>query len=220
MPYFSQEYCDFFDGLEENNHRDWFHSNKKVYEKHVKGTFEFLLNDLLPRLKSLDSDINMSPKDGIFRINRDVRFSKDKTPYNTIMKAGFAKNGRKSSFAGYYLGISSSKIHVGGGAFMLPSEDLSKIRHHICNHSDEFQALVSNDSFTSKFGAIQGEKIKRIPAEFKDTFTKIPEVANKQFYYMTEIPVSPTLFADNIIDQLIEHFELITPLNQYLKTPL
>lgn len=220
MPYFTQNYCDFFENLDKNNHRDWFLANKKTYEKHVKGAFEGLLHDLLPRLKSLDTDISMSPKEGLFRINRDVRFSKDKTPYNTIMKAGFAKNGRKSSFAGYYLGISSSTIHVGGGAFMLPKEDLNTIRQHILVNADAFKDLISENSFKSHFGTVKGEKIKRIPLEFKDTFEKVPEVANKQFYYMAEIPVASILFDDSLIERLIEHFELITPLNKFLKAPL
>ena len=86
----TENYISFFKGLEENNTREWFHGHKKEYENEVKKPFLNLLDRLIPELMALDSSISPNSKDALFRINRDIRFSKDKTPYHTILKASFA----------------------------------------------------------------------------------------------------------------------------------
>ena len=140
MNHFKQDFIDFFTQLEANNSKEWFDENRKTYEKAVKKPFKQLIQRLIDHLPELDPQIQMAPKDAIFRINRDIRFSKDKTPYNTIVKAGFARGGRKSSYAGYYLGISATQIHVGGGVYMLDAANLKKIRQHIAAYPEELQA--------------------------------------------------------------------------------
>ena len=97
--------------------KEWFHANKKRYENDVKEPFLELLSELLPILHEWDNRILTDEKKAMFRINRDVRFSKDKTPYHTILKAGFSPNGKKSMLPGYYLGISQDSVHVWGRAF-------------------------------------------------------------------------------------------------------
>ena len=217
MAYFTQAYIDFFKNLTNNNNKDWFDENRKIYEKEVKKTFQELVQNILDEIPALDQDIAMAPKDAIFRINRDIRFSKDKTPYNTIMKAGFAKGGRKSSYAGYYLGIDAEHIHVGGGVFGVEKEHLEQIRDHIAANTDEFIKLTTNKTFLTKFGKVMGEQIKRIPPKYQEIHAKTPLIANKQFYYMARLDAGKLLKSDQLLDVLIEHFKLITPLNKFLK---
>lgn len=217
MIYFNQAYIDFFKSLHANNNKEWFDENRKIYEKEVKKTFQKLVQDIINEIPSLDQDIAMVSKDAIFRINRDIRFSKDKTPYNTIMKAGFARGGRKSSYAGYYLGIDAEYIHVGGGVFGVEKESLGKIRDHIVSNTEEFIEMSTDKTFLSKFGGVMGEQIKRIPLVYQEAHGKTSLIANKQFYYMTKLDVKELLQSDDLFNTIMEHFRLITPLNQFLK---
>ncbi len=184
----------------------------------MKEAFAQLVTDLLLEIPELDNDITMAPKDAIFRINKDIRFSKDKTPYNTIVKAGFAKGGRKSSYAGFYLGIDADHIHLGGGVYSLPTPDLKKLRMHIASNSEEIEKLAKEKEFVDVYGKIQGETITRIPTEFKAAFEITPLIANKQFYYMTKYATLEHLDNKNLKNFILDHFKIILPLNQYLKS--
>ncbi len=220
MNYFTDAYVQFFTDLEKNNHKDWFHANKKVYEKEVKEPFNQLVGDLITEIRNLDPDIQMEPKDAIFRINKDIRFSKDKSPYNTMMKAGFAKNGRKSPYAGYYLGLSTNGLHVGGGMFMLKPDELKKVREHIANNTDEFLKLINQKEFKTVFPELKGEQIKRIPTEFQEVHEKTPYIANKQYYYMADLGQQKIISSDKLFPEIVKHFKLITPLNKFFKKAL
>lgn len=220
MNYFTDAYVQFFTDLEKNNHKEWFQANKKVYENEVKKPFQQLVADLIVELQNIDPDIKMEPKNAIFRINRDIRFSKDKTPYNTLMKAGFAKGGRKSPYAGYYLGLSAEGLHVGGGMFMLKPDELKPIRQHIANNNDVFLKLINDSKFKNAFGDVKGERIKRIPTDFVEAHEKNPYIANKQFYYMADPTDQKIISSDKLLPEIVKHFQLITPLNQFLKKAL
>ena len=87
MIYLEKEYLNFFNELSENNNKLWFDENRKRYEKFVKKPFENLITDLIAELSNIDLKITMQAKDAMFRINRDIRFSNDKTPYKTQMSA-------------------------------------------------------------------------------------------------------------------------------------
>lgn len=220
MNYLSQDYISFFQELEENNAKEWFDDNRKRYESSVKKPFQALVQTLLDRLPDLDPEIHMTSRDAIFRINRDIRFAKDKTPYNIMMKAGFARAGRKSPYAGYYLGISAQQIHVGGGVYMIDSSNLKKIRNHIATNADEMNALATAPSFTSRFTEIQGDRIKRIPKDFKEVVETAPWVANKSFHYMADFPTESYLDDSRLIQLIWDHFEAATPINRFLKEAL
>ena len=95
MIYFTKDFIGFFSDLENNNNRDWFHENKKRYETSVKGPFESLVSALISELSKVYPEMTITPKDAIFRINRDIRFSKDKSPYKTHMAALISPGGKK-----------------------------------------------------------------------------------------------------------------------------
>jgi uncharacterized protein (TIGR02453 family) len=211
------DYVSFFKELESNNHKEWFHANKKRYEQVVKQPFYDLLNALISQLKHLEPEISGEAKDAVFRINRDIRFSKDKTPYNTLMKAGFAPGGRKSQWPGYYLGISAEKIHIGGGLFNLKGPELKQIRELIANKSDEFMGIVEKPSFVKRLGALKGEKAKRVDKHLQPALEKTQYIAHKQFYAMAEIPIEQGLNKGNLDKTILGYFEEVYPLNQFLK---
>ena len=131
---FSQAYTEFFTSLEENNSTEWFRTNKKRYEGEAKVPFLNLINEVIEEIGAWHVDIDPDPKKAMFRINRDIRFSKDKSPYNTIMKAAIVPHGRKSGMPGYYIGIDARQAHLGGGLYDLASPDLKKVRQYLSDH--------------------------------------------------------------------------------------
>jgi len=212
-----KNYISFFQNLALNNNKTWFHANKQDYEKHVKIPFLHLLDLLIPEVEKLEPLIASDPKAALFRINRDIRFSKDKSPYNTLMKAGFAPGGKKSELPGYYLGISAESIHVGGGLFNISTAQLKKIRLLIASNTEEFIEIISNKSFTEVFGGLKGEQAKRLDKDFQQTQSITPHIANKQFYVMQEYRLEEYLNADKLLEIIINSFKEVNTLNNYLK---
>lgn len=209
-------YSAFFKELAQNNTKEWFHANKKRYENDVKTPFLEILETLLPKLKQWDPRILDDPKKALFRINRDIRFAKDKSPYNTLMKAGFSPGGKKSELPGYYLGIDAEHVHVGGGLFMIRPPELKKVRELIAKKPETLIQLVTEKGFKDSFGQLKGEKAKRLDKSFLATADKTEFIFNKQFYGFAEFPLSNFYGSHRLVDEIWEHFEGIKPLNEYL----
>ena len=213
----TENYSVFFQELEKNNSKEWFHGHKKEYENDVKKPFLKLLEALIPELLKLEPTIPTNPKDALFRINRDIRFTKDKTPYNTLLKAGFSPGGKKSKLPGFYLAISADSIHVGGGLFNLKGTDLKTVRTLISENTDEFKTVVNSKLFVSSFQSLKGEQAKRLDKTFQPVIEKTSYIANKQFYAMQELPLIDFINTDKIFDTILCSFKAINPLNQFLK---
>lgn len=216
----TKAYSSFFKDLAKNNHKEWFHANKSRYENDVKGPFLKVLDEVLPELEAWDNRIIGDSKKALFRINRDIRFSKDKSPYNTIMKAGFSPGGKKSELPGYYLGIDATHIHVGGGLFMVGTLELKKLREHIAQNPKELLKIVQNSSFKGAFGKIRGEKSKRLDKGLMAASGETDLIFNKQFYAMAEFPLEPFLNSEALIAEILVHFRAVRPLNAYLNEAL
>ncbi|MEX0314119.1 MAG: DUF2461 domain-containing protein [Allomuricauda sp.] len=212
----TKAYTSFFKELARSNNKEWFHANKKRYENDVKEPFLNLIEGLLTTLIDWDSRILPDPKKAMFRINRDVRFSKDKTPYHTILKAGFSPNGKKSILPGYYLGIDATSIHVGGGLFMLRPPELSTLRNHIASNTAEFIKITTDSTFVQNFGQLSGEKAKRLDKSLLSAAEKTDLIYNKQFYAMAEFPLEPFYNSEKLNEEILNHFQAIKPLNTYL----
>ena len=182
----------------------------------MKTPFLELLNVLLITLTSWDERIPSDPKKALFRINKDVRFSKDKSPYHTILKAGFSPDGKKSMLPGYYLGVDATSIHVGGGLFMIRPPELKLIREHIAKNPSALEAIVKTPDFTQNFGRLKGEKAKRLDKNLLPAAKKTDFIYHKQFYAMAEFPLEPFYGSEKLLDEILLHFGAIQPLNNYL----
>lgn len=171
----------FLYALKENNNRDWFHENKNRFET-AKNEVESFVNYLIPQINAFDPAIgNLDAKKTMFRIYRDVRFSKDKTPYKTFFGAYIAPGGRKSVYAGYYLHIEAGGSFLAGGSHCPQGENLKKIRSEIYYNISELREVINADSFKSNFGGIEGEKLKRPPIGFPKDFADIELLKFKDF---------------------------------------
>jgi uncharacterized protein (TIGR02453 family) len=184
----TKEYFDFFAELEKNNNKEWFDANRKRYEKHVKVAFKNLVEQIITEVAFVDDSIAaLEAKDAIFRINRDIRFSNDKTPYKTQMSAIIAPLGKKDKASpGLYLEIDQSGINVYGGTYMPDKDQLTNLRNNIAEDMDGFQEALASPDFVSHFGGLaESEKNKRIPKELVQAAEEEPLIYNKSFYFIS-----------------------------------
>lgn len=217
MKYFDESYLTFFAELTNNNQKSWFDENRKRYENHVKKPFYRFLEDLISEISKFDPAITISPKEAVFRINRDIRFSKDKTPYKTHMAAIISSSGRKDmEVPGLYLQFSATDVWLGGGSYAPSKDDLFNIRTFLLDNYDNMLDLLNNKSFLSICGDLKGEKNKVLPAEFKPFALDHPMMFNKQFYVMRQFPAETHLLSDKLIDFVVNHYKTLKPLNDFL----
>ncbi|MBD3638898.1 MAG: DUF2461 domain-containing protein [Crocinitomicaceae bacterium] len=197
MTYFDKDYFDFFKELAANNNKDWFDANRKRYENSVKKPFEKFISDLISEINKIDSKVAIQPKDAIFRINRDIRFSKDKTPYKLNRSAIVSPVGKKDKAnPGLYVEISPEHCRVYGGVYMPDKHQLYNIRETIANEPKKLEKLMSDNKFKEVFGEVRGEKNKIIPKEFKEVGEKADIIYNKQFYWFTQFKPEDALKSD------------------------
>lgn len=220
MQYFSKDFADFFTELEKNNHKDWFHTNKKRYEKSVKEPFKVFVEDLIAELQKIHPEINMTARDSIMRINRDIRFSADKTPYKTHMAAFISPHGKKDkSRPGFMMQANHNDIRVYSGAHSLEKDQLLAIRRQIAKDPKGFQKLLDEPQFAKAYGQVLGEKNKRLDSEFKDIAETQPLIANKSFYYFFKLKPS-ILTTDDLIPSLISNYQIALPVNAFFDKAL
>lgn len=221
MAWFTPDYEAFFKELKLNNHRDWFHENRSRYETHVKTPFYQFVSDAIERMQLFDPKCQIEAKDAVFRINRDIRFSKEKTPYKTQMSAIVGAGGRKGGMAdtGIYFEIGERYVRVYGGVYQPEKEQLQAIRQEILYNTKAFESVIDGEAFKRWFGEIKGEKNKRLAPEFAEIQEHQPLIANKQFYYFADLNPD-MLYSDRLLDQFFEAFEASREVRNFLYTPL
>jgi uncharacterized protein (TIGR02453 family) len=218
--YFTPAFLKFYKDLAANNDRDWFQANRGRYEKSVKLPFEGFVTELIEAMKLSDPALDLQTKDAIFRINRDVRFSKDKTPYKLCSSAIISKGGKKDHVSpGLYVELGPEKVAVYGGVYMPDKEQLQAIRNHIAGHLEEFGRLLIHDEFVSSFGTLHGERNKIISPDLRPMAERQPLLYNKAFYFYAHLPAETVLQKD-IISRVTRLYEAGRPMADFLYTPL
>lgn len=214
--FFTKDFAQFFKELEKNNNKEWFDANRPRYEKNVKTPFYEFIQALIDEVSKIDKDLFIDPKAAIFRINRDVRFSKDKIPYKTHCSALIAKGGRKAmNDPGFYLELTANGIAFYSGMYMPDTKTLKSIREYIIDHNEEFNKLIKDKKFKATFGELQGDKSKIIPKEMKEAAITQPYIYNKQFMMIKKW--DPKMLLDkNLIKELTTCFEHSRAFRSYL----
>lgn len=216
MKYFNSDFAIFFDELKNNNNKEWFHEQKKRYESSVKTPFYLLVQDLIDEIRLHDSTLLIDPKDCVLRINKDIRFSKDKTPYNTHVTAFISSGGKKDkSIPGLFIRLTSDNIGIMGGCYGPSKEQLLAVRLAIQENPNSLLNLTKEDKFVKAFGEIKGEQAKRVPREFKESSAKYPILLNKQFYFSTEREQN-LITSDHLKEELMKYWHIANPINNYL----
>ena len=212
----TKDILQFLGELKLNNTREWFAENKQKYEKANKSLLT-LVEQLIPAVQRIDSTIGaLSAKDCVFRIYRDTRFSPNKTPYKTNMGAYFARGGRKSIYAGYYMHLEPGGSMLAGGIWMPEPEALKKIRQEIYYNSAEFKSLLAAKSFIENFGALSDEgKLKNPPRDFPADFPDIDLLKNKNFTMFHSLN-DEAVYSEDFPLIFTKVFEAMKPVNDFL----
>jgi uncharacterized protein (TIGR02453 family) len=220
MTMFTAEFIDFFKELSRNNNKKWFDQNRKRYEESVKAPFTSFVTQIIEKIQTDDPGVNITPAESIFRINRDIRFSKDKTPYKTRMSALISRTGKKDKgFPGIFFSLSAENVTIYGGAHSLETARLYSIRKYISEHPDTFSKLLDDRIFKDKYGRIHGDKNKRIPAEFNDAAEKQPLLFNKAFYYYAKLDVK-LILGPSLVDIFMDYYLAAKPMREFLISAL
>jgi uncharacterized protein (TIGR02453 family) len=214
--YINNSFVTFFKGLIENNNKEWFDANRKIYENEVKKPFAIMVDDAIKALQRINPDIQILAKDAIFRINRDIRFSADKTPYKTHVSAAIAKGGKKDMVnPGIYFELTPENFTIYSGVYMPDKTQLEDIRAHIFRNAERFKQLITNEEFLSICdGGIHGEKQKRIDKDYDALSDEIPVIRNKQFYYFKKHPIEEAINGKPI-EKIIAFYQAALPLNLF-----
>ncbi|HCN04127.1 MAG TPA: TIGR02453 family protein, partial [Bacteroidetes bacterium] len=159
-------------------------------------------------------------KDAMFRLHRDVRFSKDKSPYKTHVSAHISRGGRKDmAEPGLYIEIGADKGGLAGGVYMPDKEQLSTIRSWIAEHPKEFRSAVTSKAFVQAFGEIRGDRNKIVPAEFRDAAQQEPLISLKQFYYWKDL--TPAFLASkDLAKKIVDLHNAAKPVRDVLRAAL
>lgn len=214
--HFTQDFFAFFKELAPNNHKDWFDLNRKRYKTVVKVPFENFVIDLIEMVKKHDKSVNVLPKDCIFRINRDVRFSKNKEPYKIQMSAVVNAGGKKNmTKPGVYVEITPEWVRVYMGVYSPSKEQLLHLRTSIANKAKKFEGLINDPKFIKTFGHVRGEKNKRIDKSLQEAAAKQDLIFNKNFYFFHEMQPDYAL-KDDFIDRIEKVYLQGKPLSDFL----
>ena len=216
MSHIDERFLDFLRELELNNDRDWFKANKKRFENEVKRPFEALVQEVIDVVAKVDGAIDIEPKDAVFRIYRDTRFSKDKTPYKTHMGAVVGPGGRRAlDSIGVYFEVSGHRLGIASGLYMPDKDRLLAVRRLIMSRGAELEKVLKGAKFKRLFGEIQGEKNKVLPKEFKEVAKSRPLLFNKQFYCWAEYDPEEAK-RDDLPKFVLDHYKAALPLNEFL----
>ena len=213
----------FLKKLDKNNNKAWFDENLKQYEA-AKLDFANLTGQVITQFGKKEPSIALlQPKECVFRINRDVRFSKNKAPYKNNMGASIKAGGKKSLVAGYYIHLEpGGKSFVGGGLYMPDAHIVGKIRQEIDYNYAEFIKIVQNKKFVAQYGGLdfsEGMSLVREPKGYEKENPAIAYLKLKS--WVATAPLSDTALQDkNLATQLTKAFEYLQPLISFLNEAL
>jgi uncharacterized protein (TIGR02453 family) len=210
----------FLKNLAKNNHKDWFEKNRKLYEA-AKADYLGFVTIVLHEMKQIDSTLEaLEPKQCVFRINRDVRFSKNKDPYKNNMGAHFSMGGKKIQTAGYYFHCQPGESFIGGGVWMPMAPELKKIRQEIDYNYTEFKNIVTAPKFKKHFNGLdQSAILSRPPKGYEEDNEAIDYLKLKSFTAIAPI-ADEGLTNKSLVKKIITHFEAMKPLINFLNRSL
>ena len=212
----------FLKGLKKNNNKLWFDAHRKQYEA-ARNDFEALIRSVLDKHCKNDPDLKgLTAKKCMFRINRDIRFSKDKSPYKTNFGASMDKGGKKSGLAGYYFHLEPGKSFLGGGIWMPQPDFLRKIRQEIDYCFDEFTKILSAKKFKTLYKELYiGEDVRltKVPQGFEKNNPAAEYLKFKSWLVLADIDDS-TLTSKDLLNKTVDAFCVMQPFVKFLNRPL
>lgn len=214
---FSKETFQFFADLAKNNSKEWFDINRSVYEKEVKNKIKSFCISLVPTMSKIDSEFELTPSRCISRINRDTRFSKDKSPYKTHVWITFmhpVKCEEWKDYPGFFIEFNASRMLVGMGMYQPNRKIMDDIRDHISYKSDEFQKETSK--LLKKGYHVFGEEYKKqlkndLPEYFQQWYHR------KGISVLKELPYTDSVYSAKILEEVTNEFKSLEWFYNFLK---
>lgn len=208
----------FLKNLNKNNRKEWFDKNRGKFDE-AKKNVEETTAEIIRRLSKSDESIaHLQPKDCMFRINRDVRFSKNKSPYKTNMGVYFSKGGKKGIQAGYYFHIEPGAAFVAGGLWMPMPQELKKVRQEIDYNLDDFEKILNSKTFKNTFGSLDRSDeytLSRPPKGYDDSNPAIEYLKMKSFIVTRKIK-DEELSSKDVVKNVVGYFEKMRPFIDFL----
>lgn len=216
----NKEVLNFLDKLKDNNNREWFQQHKNEYEN-AKAEVLAFVGALIPSIAQFDESIKyVAAKDTLFRIFKDIRFSKDKLPYKINMGAWISGQGRKAVGPGYYLHIQPGESFLAAGVYMPDPEKLKKIRQEIYYNVDEFKSILNAQGMRRYCnGLAEIDKAKLAPRDFPKDFPDIELLKHRHYTVSCDLS-DEQLVSDKLHDHAIRAYKAMYPLNIFLRRAL
>ena len=216
---FQRSTLNFLKNLAKNNNKAWFDSHRDEYLA-ARSDFEDFVSRLIKEVSKFDTDIkDLRLKDCIFRLNRDIRFSKDKTPYKKNFAASLDRGGKKSVFAGYYFHLQpGGKSFVAGGIWMPMGPEIKKIRQEIDYCFDEFKEIVNNRNFTRHYTALEATpdvKLNNLPRGYDKDNPAGEYLKLKSLLALRYLP-DESVLQPSLIKEVAASFKALTPLIKFI----
>ena len=217
---FPAETLRFLRALKRNNRREWFEAHRGDYESAVRQPMTAIVERLAVDLRAFAPELVASPKVSIYRIYRDTRFSGDKKPYKTHIAAVFPTRGlAKHEGAGAYFHVAPDEVWIGGGMYSPQPPQLYAVRRHIAGHLRQLRAIVESPGFRTHLGALEGDKLKRVPRGFAREHPAAEYLKHTHFIAGAGFPAS-LASSPKFYKTLLTVFRQITPLARFLNAPL
>ncbi|MDA6071636.1 DUF2461 domain-containing protein [Flavobacterium sp. AC] len=218
----TKESLQFLDDLKKNNNRDWFQDNKKRYEI-FKKNYQQLVSDFLDVMKPLDPSLELlEVKNCTFRINRDIRFSKDKSPYKAHLGVWMSGGTKGLNRSGYYVHIEKGASFIAGGFYSPESDDLKKVRKEIAFFHDDLEAIIADKNFKKEFGSLdvnETNSLKNPPRGYEKDHPAIEFLKLKSFTATQKYDISEVTQKD-FVAKMSKKLIALKPLNEFINRAL
>jgi len=208
---------DYLNQIKFNNNRDWFLKNHPAYLE-ARENFESFVQKLIDQIIEFEPIMKgLEVKSCVYRFNRDIRFSNDKSPYKTHFGAFIVKGGKKNGdkYGGYYFHIEPGASIIAGGAYMPPAQWLSAIREKIDEEPDRFIKIINSKEFIRFFGQLTGEKLKKAPKGFPPDHPNVDLLKFKSYLVVNEVS-DKLVLSDKYFDHTVNVMKAMKPLNDFL----
>jgi len=208
---------DYLNKIKLNNNRDWFIGNRTAYLE-ARENFESFVQRLIDQIIEFEPIMKgLEVKSCVYRFNRDIRFSNDKSPYKTHFGAFIVRGGKQNGdkYAGYYFHIEPGASIIAGGAYMPPAPWLSAIREKIDEEPDRIIKIINSKEFVKVFGEITGEKLKKAPKGFPPDHPNVDLLKFKSYLVVNEVS-DKLVLSDKYFEYTIDVMKAMKPLNDFL----
>ena len=220
---FDPKFLEFFNSLAKNNNREWFNEHKPDYLESVVKPMTQFIEEMAPRLNRISKHFIADPRPhggSMFRIYRDVRFSKDKSPYKLHAACQFRHDlGKDAHTPGFYVHMSADEVFFGAGIWMPPNSELIKIRDTIVDNPHAWHKVKTDKTMKKLCGGISGDGLKRPPKGYDPEHQHIEDLKRKSFFVMRH-QEPQILFEPDFIDEVEKTFKAAKPLMDYISYAL